>query len=85
LSEIQSTPASESEGLTRKAGRGIFWNFLTYGLGKGGVLVTTSILARLLDRSDFGLVSIAVIAVNYLSVLKDLGLGVALVQRRDDV
>jgi len=85
LSGILPNPAAEGEGLTRKAGRGIFWNFLTYGLGKGGVLITTSILARLLDRGDFGLVSIAVIAVNYLSVLKDLGLGVALVQRRDDV
>jgi len=85
LSDLQSTPTAEGEGLTRKAGRGIFWNFLTYGLGKGGVLITTSILARLLDRGDFGLVSIAVIAVNFLSVLKDLGLGVALVQRRDDV
>ena len=44
MSEIQPNPAAEGEGLTRKAGRGIFWNFLTYGLGKGGVLITTSIL-----------------------------------------
>ena len=69
MNEIQPNPAAEGEGLTRKAGRGIFWNFLTYGLGKGGVLITTSILARLLDRGDFGLVSIAVIAINYLSLL----------------
>lgn len=72
------------EGIARKAGRGIIWNFLTYGLGKGGVLITTSILARLLTKDDFGLVSVAVIAVNYLSVVKDLGLGVALIQRRED-
>lgn len=86
MSEVLFTPPpADGEGIARKAGRGIFWNFLTYGLGKGGVLITTSILARLLDRGDFGLVSIAVIALNFLAVLKDLGLGAALVQRRDDV
>lgn len=76
---------SDGESITRKAGRGIVWNFLTYGLGKGGTLITTAILARLLTKDDFGLVSVAVIAINYLSVFKDLGLGVALIQRRDDV
>lgn len=71
--------------IVRKAGRGIFWNFLTYGLSKVGVLLTTSILARLLSKDDFGLVAIAVVAINYLGVVKDLGLGVALIQRREDV
>lgn len=75
----------EKSQIGRKAGRGIFWNFLTYGLSKLGVLLTTSILARLLSKDDFGLVAIAVVAINYLSVIKDLGLGVALIQRRDDV
>ncbi len=75
----------DNSQITRKAGRGIFWNFLTYGLGKGVILLTTSILARLLTKGDFGLVAIAVVAINYLSVVKDLGLGVALIQRREDV
>ena len=83
LTDTPSETAGES--VTRKAGRGIVWNFLTYGLGKGGSLVTTAILARLLTKDDFGLVSVAVIAINYLSVFKDLGLGVALIQRRNDV
>jgi len=55
---------SDGESITRKAGRGIVWNFLTYGLGKGGTLITTAILARLLTKDDFGLVSVAVIAIN---------------------
>ncbi|MBL8100207.1 MAG: lipopolysaccharide biosynthesis protein [Anaerolineales bacterium] len=73
------------KNLVQKAGRGILWNFLTFALGKVSVLVTTAILARLLTKNDFGLVSVAVIAVNYLSVVKDLGLGVALIQRREDI
>lgn len=73
------------KNLVQKAGRGILWNFLTFALGKISVLVTTAILARLLTKNDFGLVSVAVIAVNYLSIVKDLGLGVALIQKREDV
>lgn len=75
----------DNSHIARKAGRGIVWNFLAYGLGKVVVLLTTSILARLLTKDDFGLVAVAVIAINYLSVVKDLGLGVALIQRREDV
>ncbi len=71
--------------VARKAGQGIVWTFLGYGLGKLVVLLTTSILARLLSKDDFGLISVAVIAINYLSVVKDLGLGVALIQRRGNL
>src|ERR1043165_1545181 len=71
--------------IAQKTAWGFIWNFSSYFLGKIVVLVTTSILARLLSKSDFGLVAIAVVAINYLSVLKDLGLGVALIQRKGDV
>ena len=83
---INDIENSEDKGqIGRRAGQGIFWNFLTYGLGRAGVLLTTSILARLLSKDDFGLVAIAVVAINYFGVIKDLGLGVALIQRREDV
>lgn len=78
-------PRQTGRQIAQKTVRGIFWNFLAYGLSKGIVLVTTSILARVLSRDDFGLVAVAVVAINYLSVVKDLGLGVALIQRRGDV
>jgi PST family polysaccharide transporter len=81
-SESANTDAAQ---ITRKAGRGIVWNFLAHGLGKFTLLLTTAILARLLTKNDFGLVAVAVIAINYLSVIKDLGLGLALIQRREDV
>ncbi len=80
--DIQS---NDSVSITRKAGRGVVWNFLSFGVSKGVLLLTTSVLARLLTKEDFGLVAIAIIAINYLSVVKDLGLGLALIQRRDDV
>jgi len=75
----------DSRRVSQKAVRGIAWNFLAYGLSKGGILLTTAILARLLTKDDFGLAAIALVAINYLSIVKDLGLGVALIQRRGDV
>ena len=71
--------------IAQKTAWGFIWNFSAYFLGKIVVLITTSILARLLAKNDFGLIAIAVVAINYLSVLKDLGLGVALIQRKGDV
>ena len=71
--------------IAQKTAWGFIWNFSAYFLGKIVVLITTSILARLLAKTDFGLVAVAVVAINYLSVLKDLGLGAALIQRKGDV
>lgn len=75
----------DEQEIAQKTAWGFIWNFSAYFLGKIVVLITTSILARVLAKSDFGLVAVAVVAINYLSVLKDLGLGVALVQRKGDV
>lgn len=84
---MSDTSTEEGSGgqIFQKTARGIFWNFIAYALSKGVVLVTTSILARLLSKDDFGVVALAVIAINYLSVVKDLGLGTALIQRRENV
>jgi len=83
-----NSPASDTQhnhSIAQKTAQGLIWNFLAHFLGKFVVLITTSILARLLAKNDFGLVAVAVVAINYLSVLKDLGLGVALIQRKGDV
>jgi PST family polysaccharide transporter len=44
-----------------------------------------AILARLLTPSEFGIVGFATLALGYLGVFKDLGLGTAIIQRRDDL
>jgi PST family polysaccharide transporter len=78
-------PTLGGQQMARKTARAVFWNYASFGLGKFLVFITTAILARLLSPDDFGLVALATLAVNYLSVLKDLGLGDALIQRREDV
>ena len=75
----------DGQEIAQKTAWGFIWNFSAYFLGKIVVLITTLILARLLAKNDFGLIAVALVAINYLSVLKDLGLGVALIQRRENV
>ena len=84
---MDSSLSNQDSGreIAHKTAWGFIWNFSAYFLGKIIVLITTAILARILAKSDFGLVAVAVVAINYLSVLKDLGLGVALIQRKGEV
>jgi PST family polysaccharide transporter len=77
-------PASEDGwSVARRSVRGVAWNYASFGLGKLLVFLTTAVLARLLTPADFGLVAIATLAVSYLAILRDLGLGAALIQRRE--
>lgn len=80
-----TTTSATPQETTRKTARAIIWNYLSFGLGKGLVFLSTAILARLLTTRDFGLVAFAMLVVSYLSVLKDLGLGAALIQQRENV
>jgi len=82
-----SNPSSQSDGneLAKRTLRGIGWNYATFGFGKILSLVTTAILARLLTPDNFGIVAYVTVAITYLTLLKDMGLGAALVQRREDV
>ena len=78
----QQTSSGEiGQTVVRNAG----WNYLSFGLGKALNLVTISILAHLLTPNHFGLVALATLAIDYLSILSDFGLGAALVHRRESV
>ena len=73
------------KSLTQKAVSGAFWSYLTFGLGKLLVLVSTGILARLLTPNEFGIVGFATVAMTYLAIVQDLGLSSALIQRQEDI
>lgn len=74
----------DNKTLARKSALGVVWNYASFGLGKGLVFITTAILARLLTPDDFGLVGFATLAISYLAILKDLGLGAALIQQQEN-
>ena len=74
-----------TQDFARKATQGVGWNYLSFGLSKTLSLVIVSILAHLLSPDNFGVVALATLAVDYLSVFNDFGLGAALIQRRENV
>jgi len=69
------------DGLTARVARGVFWNYASLLLVRGGGLLTTVVLAHLLTPRDFGWVAYAVIALDLARLVQDLGLGAALIQR----
>lgn len=46
-------------------------------------LLVTAILARLLTPSDFGIVAIATVFIVFFNILSDIGIGPAVIQRKD--
>lgn len=82
MEELQTEQYKE---VTKKAVRGIGWNYFAFGFSKVLNITTISILGHLLTPKDFGLVALATLTIEYFSILKDLGLDSALIQRRYNV
>lgn len=80
-----SNSENTSSDISQKTTKNIGWNYLSFGSSKALSLLTVSILAHILPPEDFGLVALATLAIDYLSILSDLGLGAALVQRRGNI
>lgn len=62
----------------------MFWAYGSYVGGRLLVLVSTAVLARLLVPADFGLVALALIAIELLQTIRDLGVSQALIIVPDD-
>jgi O-antigen/teichoic acid export membrane protein len=75
-----SRPAAS---LSHRTMSGLFW--VTSGAGAKAALslLVLAILGRLLSPADFGLVGAALVVINFSKLFSELGLGPALVQRRD--
>lgn len=70
---------------TKKIVGGLGWVALSQYANRLFGFVTTLILAKLLVPEDFGLVAVAVMLVDVLKLFRDMGLGQALIHRRDDI
>lgn len=64
---------------------GIVWNFFSYASLKVINFVISIVLARLLEPSDFGVVGIALLFINFFEIARDLGIGAALIHKKEDV
>ena len=69
--------------LKEKAVRGYAWITAGSASSHAIVLVSTIILARLLSPDDFGILGLAVLVESLFQLVRDLGLGSAIVQKQD--
>ena len=70
-------------GLRHSASIGVKWSFVS-NIGRQSVqFISAAVLARLLTPMDFGLVGMAMIAVGFVGLFKDLGTASAVVQARN--
>ena len=76
---------ASSSSIAKRTTKNIGWNYLSFGLSKALGLLTIAILAHILPPESFGLIALATLAIDYLSVMSDLGLGAALIQQRGNI
>src|SRR5438045_7890253 len=70
--------------LGRQAAQGAVWNYSAFLVSKGLLFVATLVLARLLTPAEFGLVGMALLVITLLDILRDFGIGSALIYRQRD-
>ena len=72
------------QSIGSRAVKGLVWAYGSYVGGRLLVLLATAILARLLTKSDFGLVALALTFTGLLDTLSNLGLAQALIIQKDE-
>ncbi|MEO5313657.1 lipopolysaccharide biosynthesis protein [Pseudarthrobacter sp. CC12] len=68
-----------ADGLARIGFKGAIWQGIALVSGKGIVLITTIVLARLLSPEQYGLVAAALVLMAYVETVADAGVAQALV------
>lgn len=69
--------------LTQRAASGVRWSAVSQ-FGRQGIgFITTSVLARALAPTDFGLMGMVLVVTGFAVIFKDLGTSAAIVQRKD--
>lgn len=85
--DAQQDEPGTSRGTDRGSGGGIgrqaVWNYAVFALSKSLTLIMTVVLARLLGPAEFGLFTLALLVMMLFDYVRDLGIAVALVQRRE--
>jgi O-antigen/teichoic acid export membrane protein len=83
--ERAASDAASNSRIAHVTLRGTAWSLASRLLGKGMVLISTIILARLLGKDDFGVAAYAISLIAIFSTLPAMGLGPAMiVHGRDD-
>lgn len=73
----------KKENLTQQASKGAFWGMASNLIVSAMSFVGTAIMARILSPNDFGLIGMAVLVTGIINLFGNLGLGAALVQKKN--
>lgn len=71
--------------LKQRTVKGLFWTSLILFSTRGIGFITNIILSRILYPQDFGIVALALLAVNLVSLFQEFGMGSALVYEKEDL
>lgn len=73
----------DDDGLSAQTTRGVFWSGATQLITQGIGFAVNIAVARLLFPADFGVLGMAAMFIELASLISDLGLNTAIVQRQD--
>ena len=76
--------AADEPSIGARTVRGMYWAYGSFVAGRSLTLVSTAVLAHLLDPRDFGLVALALVFTALLETVADLGIAQALVITREE-
>lgn len=68
--------------LKMQMAKGVMWTAIGKYAGILVQIIITMVLARLITPDDFGVVAIAQVAISFISILSDLGIGAAVIQNK---
>lgn len=78
-------PGGADATLGRKVSHALGWSTLAQILGRAGSFGVGIVLARLLTKEDFGVYAVALVAINLLIVVNDLGVIAAVIRWQGNV
>ncbi|HEY5549516.1 MAG TPA: lipopolysaccharide biosynthesis protein [Coriobacteriia bacterium] len=88
--ELRDTPAeagaaasASDQGLTHRTTTGVGWTLLGLAIAEPIRITVTALLARALTPQEFGIVGMATVFLGLAAIGNDLGLPVAIIQRRE--
>lgn len=70
-------------GLKQQTVNGVKWNVVSTSFSMIVQIIKLSILTYLLDKSDFGLIAIAMMVISFTDIFSELGLTVAVIHKQD--
>lgn len=77
-------PKAKSENINDKILTGVIWSIFQLLVNKSFSFAIKLILARILLPEEFGIVGMAVVFISFIEVFNEIGIGAALIQRKEE-